>query len=79
MTDWIYWHVPGARSWHADPDVGAIEYRAEVVGTGTLCGRFLRVDGRKEVLDSATTGIPPDAYLCGNCARLIAARADVAA
>ena len=68
MTDRMYWHVPGARSWHAD---------ADGVQNISLCGRWpVTAPG---VFADRADRIPPTAHLCGNCARIIAARTDIEA
>lgn len=66
MSDRTYWHVPGARSWHAQNPAGLWIYTA-------FCGRFVNEGPIPETADR----IPPTAHLCGNCARIIAAQTDI--
>ena len=68
MTDRVYWHVPGARSWHA-----------LVPGTAgrALCGLYRQAEAPDFTPIERADRLPPSAHLCGNCARSIAARTDV--
>lgn len=68
MTDRVYWHVPGARSWHALEGGQTWPYRA-------ICGRStLR---RPEKAIEFADRLPAASHLCSGCARVIAARTDV--
>lgn len=82
MTDRTYWHLPGARSWHSLNDVvlkpGITLSRPDGMGARfftAICGRNA-TDARTRIVERADR-IPSDAHLCGNCARVIAARTDV--
>lgn len=72
MSDRTYFHVttrPHAprRAWHALAPADPAVRPTGVCGFVTKCGAS--VDGGDRV--------PPDAHLCGNCARVIAAQTDV--
>lgn len=76
-ADRTYWHVPGARSWHAcRPSTNYVRLWA-------LCGRNDAVTQGMAPEDPRRTQesdrLPSTAHLCGNCARVIAARTDVEA
>jgi hypothetical protein len=72
VTDRAYWHVPGARSWHALQEWGTAMGQPYVKG---FCGRRANA-GRTDSLETVDR-LPPDAHLCGSCARVIAARTDL--
>ena len=63
-TDRTYWHVPGARSWHATAPGGA------------LCGRTEPANLPESAIQ-VSDRVPRDGHLCGSCSRIIAARTDV--
>lgn len=68
-ADRTYWHVSGARSWHADRQSDFTRTRI----VWSLCGLSYIARADTETADR----IPPTAHLCGNCSRVIAARTDI--
>lgn len=68
--DRTYWHVPGARAWHArNPKA----YRDV---DGAICG-YAWIPSFSNLQLETADRLPPTAHLCGNCARVIAARTDI--
>lgn len=65
--DRTYWHVPGAKSWHA------LEPGEDGMWLYTACGRSALHKPPTEVADR----LPPTGHLCQNCGRIIAARTDI--
>jgi hypothetical protein len=68
MTDRVYFHVPGARSWHALEGDQTWPYRA-------ACGRS--TVSRPERAIEFADRIPAASHACAHCLRVIAARTDV--
>lgn len=78
ITDRQYWHHFGAKAWHSyDPRQTVVRMTGPGMGTFLgLCGRHVQITGEGDGVDHADR-IPPDAHLCGSCARIIAARTDI--
>lgn len=73
-ADRTYYRAMYARSWHGLRDYEHVDPDRITVYLRSICGRLVAL------ADADTADrLPPTAHLCGNCARVIAARTDVEA